>query len=100
MAVESIWSHLKSQHEVYLSCVVHVTDTVPLTEPSSFVAVCDSLKGKYWCPVPEYPQWGKVWGCKILFNIPWHFGYQCASNEVVIGMQWLLHCRYCGIQVA
>ena len=34
MVVGSLQSHLKTQHDIYMSCVLQATDTVPLMTPT------------------------------------------------------------------
>ena len=56
MAVGSLWSHIETQYNVCTSFALRATDAAPLMVPRHRVAVRDSLKDKYRCPVPGCPQ--------------------------------------------
>ena len=68
MAVGSLWSHLKTQHNVYALFMLPA-DAAPPVVPRQLAAVYDVKEGKYRCPVPGFLQGEEGRGCKTPFNL-------------------------------
>ena len=51
LAAGSIWSHLETQHEIYLVCALYVDD-IPSVVLRCLVTVQKNMGVKYRCPIP------------------------------------------------
>jgi hypothetical protein len=91
MVVRCLWSHLKTQHDIYMLSTLPANAVCPV-EPRRLAAVVDAKEDKYRCPVTGCPQGEEGRGYKTPFNLRWHFRYQHPANKVVIGGKCFPHC--------